>query len=1382
MNDSMYSPIAVPGSGTPVQIDVISVAQQGPLGPVGPVGPEGPKGDPGNYPEAPNDAYVYGRGGNPVVNWMRTLPLAGGSLTGTLSGTTAVFDTINAGTLNATALATFSNGLSVTGGSLGAPNGTSAAPGLAIGALDGTGLMRSGTAMVFGIQNAPNLAMFAGGTSQFYGPLAMLNNKITGLADATAAQDALNQRSGDARYLNIAGGTLSGPLTLSANAASALQPVTLQQMNAATGAYLPLSGGTLSGALTTPTLTNTGTLTVSGTGNALVVNNSAYVQGTVLVGTGAQNRITLTPGANSTTASSITTQNTAGLIQGPGPFQSTNNWLGRGSTFTYSGATSFSTSNMAIFAQSSLTGTVAPTTAQSFPTVASFQSPSGNITGNVNTIVFATGVLQNTGGAAAVANQWEALDVALADTAPTNDKASGTQGAWVAAQITRTASQNQGGTGVAPGTAFGANWGMDVICAATPAATNLALMNGIEINMSVQTGASVMRRAGLQISNPPNHTTRGAMWDNEILILRAVGSAPFRNGLSFGGLLSPTTVGGNDSKVIAYEFAQDHTANARIGVDFNDVTFTTAALRTPGFLVDSSGNINTGTAQLTATGTGLNFDVNGVVGTGTPTISAAGSGYGNPTIADDAYGGSYLLTAPSGAVTTVLVLRQPIYFGSTPPATLALTSRAPSTGTGCVLNASWTSARTALALNPSGGQVTAPTPATNDNSTNVATTAFVAAATGAYLPLAGGTVTGALSLSGAATALTVNNTAAFGATTPMTIAKGAITNAAGQNFVLSMGGSGSTYTLAGTGGTGTPMQVTAGAQNIIDFGVSVTNLVKTKWMLLNPGIAVLSGVFSANTSPLSMTFSPSGTVTPTSGQYPYLQWTVNSDTVNVGTGNVVNFLNIAMNAGGAAMTGNRGGVNIAMTQTAASGNASGNTVYQGGQASGNCSFPEGGTGLTTATAKGANYAWNEYARLFSGATNFYVNKAKEIDLQVAAGASTLKNIGVDAVLLSTHANQGAYADYAYGINRQPGSTVGFKTGIQFGVFDGVDPFGANSTAISWVVGNSPTTISPQLLNGIDFRIGAISNNAFAATNTVIKGNGTAYLAGNAQIAQTGSGASIDVALKTGSYVSIATGGAGHQAGDYYMDNADIPAVWSVTSVVGGAANAAALLNGSKPYSATGPATLTLTGVNPDRPATCTVNMVWATNNQLSLNPSGGVVTAPTPATADSSTAVATTAFVKAQNYGVVNKLYTSGTVVGNGADTTEDTLYTFTLAAGQLAVVGDIIRIKVGGGLAATTDNKTLRVKLGGQIVGSLAATGAAQTAWYCEASIIKTGTNTQSYISSFILTAGNANPRSGTLTLTDTGTLVVAVTGQNNTTAAANSITAQAITVEYQH
>jgi cytoskeletal protein CcmA (bactofilin family) len=62
-----------------------------------------------------------------------------------------------------------------------------------------------------------------------------------------------------ASYLPLTGGTLTGPLLLSGNATSGLNPVPLQQLNSSLGGYLPLSGGTLSGALTV----SSGNLTVS---------------------------------------------------------------------------------------------------------------------------------------------------------------------------------------------------------------------------------------------------------------------------------------------------------------------------------------------------------------------------------------------------------------------------------------------------------------------------------------------------------------------------------------------------------------------------------------------------------------------------------------------------------------------------------------------------------------------------------------------------------------------------------------------------------------------------------------------------------------------------------------------------------------------------------------------------------------------------------------------------------------------------------------------------------------------------------------------------------------------------------------------------------------
>ena len=108
------------------------------------------------------------------------------------------------------------NYLPLTGGTLSGPlqlpNGTMAVPSLALGAADGTGFSRTANALVFGVQNSMVLAMFAG-SAQFYASLGMLNNPITQLADAVNPGDALNMRSGDARYLPLSGGTLTGPLT-----------------------------------------------------------------------------------------------------------------------------------------------------------------------------------------------------------------------------------------------------------------------------------------------------------------------------------------------------------------------------------------------------------------------------------------------------------------------------------------------------------------------------------------------------------------------------------------------------------------------------------------------------------------------------------------------------------------------------------------------------------------------------------------------------------------------------------------------------------------------------------------------------------------------------------------------------------------------------------------------------------------------------------------------------------------------------------------------------------------------------------------------------------------------------------------------------------------
>lgn len=516
---------------------------------------------------------------------------------------------------------------------------------------------------------------------------------------------------------------------------------------------------------------------------------------------------------------------------------------------------------------------------------------------------------------------------------------------------------------------------------------------------------------------------------------------------------------------------------------------------------------------------------------------------------------------------------------------------------------------------------------------------------GPFLPLAGGTVMGptthsaALTASATGTGLAVTNNATIGGTLGITGAATFGTTfgaASGTNITLNLGGAGHTLTLAGIGGTGNIGTITANlGAHVVDFTTTGT-LFKAFYTALGPSTNPWSGAYSASKSPLHIAFSPSGTVTPAGGGFQYMQWSTPSDTTAVGTGNTISMISIAHQAGGASMTGNRSALSIACTQTASTGNAGGGSAFQGGQASGNCSYNEGGTGLTGATAVGANYAWIEYARLFSGATNFYVNKAKEIDLQIAAGASAVKNIGMDVTLLSTHAVQGAEVDYAYGVQRQLSSAVGFKAGIQFGTFDGVDPFGANATIISWAASGNPAGVPPVATNGIDFRVGAISANAFASANFVVKGGTGSTVIGNAAISQTASGLSVDIPYKVGSYSSVAAGGTGNTTGDYYVDNADVPGLWTVTTSAG-VVTSASILPGRNPYSASGPSTLTLTNLNADRPSTCSINVSWVVQNALSLNPTGKQILTNLPAAATD--AAAATAGVP------INGLYNNAGVV-----------------------------------------------------------------------------------------------------------------------------------------
>lgn len=158
----------------------------------------------------------------------------------------------------------------------------------------------------------------------------------------------------------------------------------------------------------------------------------------------------------------------------------------------------------------------------------------------------------------------------------------------------------------------------------------------------------------------------------------------------------------------------------------------------------------------------------------------------------------------------------------------------------------------------------------------------------------------------------------------------------------------------------------------------------------------------------------------------------------------------------------------------------------------------------------------------------------------------------------------------------------------------------------------------------------------------------------------------------------------------------------------------------------------------------------------------GGPTAPTPTAGNNTTALATTAFVQtALPVKPMLVLNRQAGAVANGT-TVETTLKTFALAAGQLAVNGDTIRLEASGVRAANTNSVTLRFYFGATVVMLQVDTTAAHLIWRAWAEITRTGATAQIACGSF------DSQVSGEL-LTDTapaetlsGAITVKLTGQS--------------------
>jgi hypothetical protein len=131
----------------------------------------------------------------------------------------------------------------------------------------------------------------------------------------------------------------------------------------------------------------------------------------------------------------------------------------------------------------------------------------------------------------------------------------------------------------------------------------------------------------------------------------------------------------------------------------------------------------------------------------------------------------------------------------------------------------------------------------------------------------------------------------------------------------------------------------------------------------------------------------------------------------------------------------------------------------------------------------------------------------------------------------------------------------------------------------------------------------------------------------------------------------------------------------------------------------------------------------------------------------------------------------------NTADTNENTLFTYSLPANTLSAVGKTVKVIAWGVTSADANNKTVKIYFGTASFTTGAA-AANNKAWFVEARITKTGTNTQTIIFSGSINGADIAPTVVSGTDTDTGAIVIKCTGTNGT-AAASQITANCMLIE---
>lgn len=135
--------------------------------------------------------------------------------------------------------------------------------------------------------------------------------------------------------------------------------------------------------------------------------------------------------------------------------------------------------------------------------------------------------------------------------------------------------------------------------------------------------------------------------------------------------------------------------------------------------------------------------------------------------------------------------------------------------------------------------------------------------------------------------------------------------------------------------------------------------------------------------------------------------------------------------------------------------------------------------------------------------------------------------------------------------------------------------------------------------------------------------------------------------------------------------------------------------------------------------------------------------------------------------------------VGNGADTTEDTLKSFALPANALDIAGRGVHIYAWGSFANNTNTKHAKLYFGSEVL----STGSGNNvSWSLEMWAMKSASNAQRLSGQPIVgtTHGGVNNQTGAET--DTAAITIKVTGQDSTSANASAIVLNGMFIEFMN